>query len=106
MGHCQHDDVRVTNEVGDEVREAVHRYPSDFEILCDVVDQASGSRSTPDQLQGAFERSQERESEAVSLLLVPQRSVVNLADCFVDEADLDGHPSSVSATRWRTVVQL
>jgi hypothetical protein len=39
-------------------------------------------------------------------LLVPKRSVVNLADCFVDEADLDGHPSSVSATRWRTVVQL
>ena len=101
----EHYDAFVTDEIRDEVREPRHWDPSHFKILRDILDQGSDPRPTLDRLDRAVERCEEDKPETISPFLIPQRSIVDLADGLVDEADLGPHPPSVSASRCRTVVQ-
>jgi hypothetical protein len=102
---CEHDDDVVCDEVGDEVGELGHWYLSGLEIGRNVLDQGADSRPTLDRLDSAINCSEKGEPEALSPFLVPQRGVVEFGDRFVDEADLDSHPPSVSASRCRTTFQ-
>ncbi len=105
MRDCEHDDDVVCDEVGDEVGESGHWYPSGLEIVRNVLDRGADSRPTLDGPDSAIDCCEKGESEAFSPFLVPQRGVVEFGDCFGDEADLDGHPPSVSASRCRTAFQ-
>lgn len=101
----EHNDAFVTDEIRDEVREPRHWDLSHFKILRDILDQGSDSRPTLDRLNRAIERCEEGKPQTISPFLVPQHSIVDLADRFVDEADLDPHAPSAFASRCRTVVQ-
>lgn len=105
MGDCEHDDDVVGDEVGNEVGESGHWYPSGLEIVRNVLDRGAGSRPTLERLDSAIDCREKGEPEALSPFLVPTRGVVEFGGRFVDEADLDGHPPSVSASRCRTTFQ-
>ena len=105
VGDCKHDDDVVGDEVGDELGESRHWHPSGLEIVWNVLEQGADARPTLQRLDSAINGRQEGEPESVSPFLVPQRGVVEFGDRFVDEADLDGHPPSVSASRCRTTFQ-
>lgn len=85
------DDV-ICHEVGDVIRKSTHWRAPHVEVRWKPLDDSPGSGPLRDGLDRGIDRSQEREAEAMSSILVPARRVGEFRRRFRPETDRKRHP--------------
>ena len=99
------DDDVVGHEIGDVIREPVHRCHSNLEIGSNTVNEPRHLRELRYELDRPINRNEEHKSKTGATVVIPADGIVEFGDRFVDETGLERHPPRVSASRRRKIAQ-